>query len=96
MMRNLDIIFQVNHKKVVIHMLDDSYSCFQYMNDIKTLKNRVRCAININEENRNGQISSVHFISDFLHNPSYRLVKINELEFKVERLGDDKEWIKIN
>lgn len=85
------IIFQVNHKKVIINMLGDSYESFSYMKDIKDLKKRVRHAINTNEENKHGQIMSWHFISSYLGNPGYRLIRLNEFEFVVERIGKGVE-----
>lgn len=82
------IIMQVNHKRVKIHLGSHTYKCFEYMNDIKDLKKRVRYVIKENEQNR-GQmgICSWHFISDYLNNPSFKLVRLNENEFVVERMG---------
>lgn len=82
------IEMQVNHKKVKIHLSDYVYDCFDYMNDIKDLKKRVRNAVKENEQNKsNLGICSWHFISSYLENPSFRLKRLTEDEFIVEKVG---------
>lgn len=81
------IEMQVNHKKVKIHLSEYAYTCFDYMNDIKDLKKRVRNAIKENEQNKgNLGICSWNFISSHLEYPSFRLSRLNENEFIVEKV----------
>ena len=82
------IEMQVNHKKVKIHLSEYAYTCFDYMNDIKDLKKRVRNAVITNEQNKsNLGICSWHFVSSYLENPSFRLKRLNENDFIVEKIG---------
>lgn len=83
------IEMQVNHKKIKIHLSEYVYGCFGYMNDIKDLKKRVRIAVITNEQNKsNLGICSWHFISNHLENPSFKLTRLTENEFIVEKIGD--------
>lgn len=83
------IKMKVNYKPIKIYISEKAYNDFEYMKDIKDLKNRVRYSVKENEQNRKGLgIASWHFISKYLNNPSYRLVRLNDNEFIVERIGD--------
>ena len=83
------IEMQVNHKKIKIHLSEYVYGCFAYMNDIKFLKKRVRIAVITNEQNKsNLGICSLHFISNHLENPSFKLTRLTENEFIVEKIGE--------
>ena len=83
------IEMQVNYKKVKIHLSEYVYGCFGYMNDIKDLKKRVRIAVITNEQNKsNLGICSWHFISNHLENPSFKLTRLTENEFLVEKIGE--------
>ena len=83
------IKMQVNYKTIKIYISEKAYKDFEHMKDIKDLKNRVRYAVKENEQNRKGLgISSWHFISKYLNNPSYRLTRLIDNEFMVERIGD--------
>ena len=82
------IKMKVNYKTIKIHISKKAYNDFEYMKDIKTLKNRVRYAVKENEQNRKGLgIMSWDFISEYLNYSSYRLVRLNDNEFIVERIG---------
>lgn len=83
------IKMKVNYKPIKIYISKKAYKDFEYMKDIKDLKNRVRYAVKENEQNRKGLgIASWHFISSYLKSPSYRLVRLTDNEFIVERIGD--------
>ena len=85
------IEMQVNHKKIKIHLGSHTYKCFEYMNDIKDLKNTVRYAVKEDKQNKGVDghlgICSWHFVSSYLNYPSFRLKRLNENEFLVERMG---------
>lgn len=83
------IKMQVNYKPIKIYISEKAYKDFVYMKATKDLKNRVRYAVKINKQNRKGLgIASWHFISKYLNNPSYRLTRLTDNEFMVERIGD--------
>ena len=83
------IKMKVNYKPIKIHISEKAYNDFEYMKDIKDLKNRVRYAVKEKEQNRKDlSIASWHFISSYLENPSYRLIRLTDNEFIVERIGD--------
>lgn len=84
------IKMQVNYKTIKIYLSKKAYNDFEYMHDIKALKNRVRYAVKENEQNKgNLVIMSWHFISSYLENPSYRLTRLIDNEFIIERIGDE-------
>lgn len=84
------IKMQVNYKFIKIYISEKTYNDFKYMNDIKSLKSCVRYAVKNNKQNKdNLGITSWHFISKHLGNPSYRLNRITDNEFIVERIGSD-------
>jgi hypothetical protein len=83
------IEMQVNHKKVKIHLSNYVYDCFEYMNSTKDLKKRVRNAVITNEQNKsNLGICSWHFISSHLEYPNFKLTRLTENEFIVEKIGE--------
>ena len=82
------IKMKVNYKNIKIYLTEKAAHDFTYMKDIKDLKNRVRYAVKENEQNRKGLgIASWHFISKYLNNPSYRLVRLTDNEFIVELIN---------
>lgn len=82
------IKMQVNYKTIKIYLTEKAAHDFTYMRNIKDLKTRVRYAVKANEQNREGLgIASWHFISSHLENPSYRLTRLTDNEFIVERIG---------
>lgn len=84
------IKMKVDYKPIKIYLTEKAVHDFTLMRNIKDLKNRVRYAVKENEQNRKGLgIASWHFISKYLNNPSYRLVRLTDNEFIVERIGDE-------
>lgn len=86
------IKFMVKGKFYNLYLTNNGEKALIYMGykrEIKDLKNRTRYAIMNNEQNRNiGQyICSYHFISSFLENGSFKLVRLNENEFIFEEMG---------
>lgn len=80
---------KVDYKTIKIYLTKKAAYDFIHMKNIKDLKNRVRYAVKENEQNRKGLgIASWHFISSYLENPSYRLIRLTDNEFIVERIGD--------
>lgn len=92
-MRKIDM--KVNYKKIRIYIGEYTYKCFEYMNDIKQLKNSVRYAVKeeLQNKGKGGHlgICSWHFISSHLNNPSFVLKRLNESEFAVERMNLKRE-----
>jgi hypothetical protein len=82
------IRMQVNYKSIKIYIPEKAYNDFEYMKDIKVLKDRVRYAVKENEQNKgNLGIMSWHFVSSAINNPSYKLTRLTDNEFMVERIG---------
>ena len=84
------IKIQVNYKPIKIYISKKAYNDFEYMKDIKDLKDRVKYAVKENEQNKGKLgITSWHFVASAINNPSYRLTRLTDNEFMVERIGAD-------
>lgn len=75
------IKFQANKQKIKVHMLGNSKKDFEYMNDIKDLKKRIRYAVKHNEQDN---ICIYSFVSSVIDSPTYTLKRLNNNEFSVE------------
>ena len=76
------ITFQVNKKKIILHISIKAMQDFMHMKNIKTLKHRIRVAINNNESDL---ICRYNFISNYLNYNDYKLIRLTNNEFIIEK-----------
>ena len=89
------IKMKVNYKTIKIYLTEEAAHNFTHMKVLKDLKDSVRYAVKENKQNRKGLgITSWHFISKYINSPSYRLVRLTDNEFIVERIGaEENVWL---